>query len=264
MNKLLRPKNALKVSSVFLYNEPTFNGTMLLQTKKSRFYMVVGKEGTSYINVTGKEEKLSKNQIVVIGPNSRCIIKPNDSEVYKIIGFEGSIKSSRIINKIINLSALSGSIYKELILKFENKEAFKEREIALIISTLEYLLNTLINQQSTTKIKSDDYGIFTEAVRHIKENLDKDISINNMASYLCVSSSKLKRVFAKYSALSIHKFMLAVKIEKAKEMLSSGLASKEVSKRLGFENQNYFSAVFKRETGKSPSNYHKAIIENIE
>lgn len=255
MNRLYRPKNSIKISAISLLFNQQSQVTVLQEPRKTRYYLVVCKDGSSYLNVDGKEEKLQKNQAIVIAPNTKCILKPETATLYPIIVFDGLLKELNFLNKIINLSSLSGSLFKELVLKLTQKEAFKDSEIMLLISLLEYLLNSLNINESTTKIKSNDYTVFTEAVRYIKENLDKDISINNMSSYLCVSSSKLKRVFAKYSALSIHKFMLAVKTEKAKELLKSGLSSKEVSKRLGFENQNYFSAVFKRETGKSPSEY---------
>lgn len=263
MNKLIRPKNALKITSVFLCDKPQNNGGVVLEAKKKCFYVVVGKEGATYIKICGKEEKLHKNQIAITAANAKFIIKENDSEIYNVIGFEGSFNSKKITNKIINLSALTGSVYKELISKITAKEVFKEREIALIISLLEYLLNSLIDGESISNFKSNDYAVFTEAVRHIKDNVDKDVSIKNMASYLCVSPTKLKRVFAKYSALSVHKFVLAVKLEKAKGYLNKGLSSKEISRRLGFDNPNYFSAVFKREIGKNPSEYRKSIIENI-
>lgn len=255
MNKLIRPKNSIKASALALFDAPRNTATAIEERRKTRYFFIVCRDASCYLNIGGKECKLQKNQAIVLGPEARFIIKPEATAIYPIIIFDARMQNVNFLNKVLSLSSLSGSLYKELILKLMSRSAFKDDEIMLILSLLEYLLNTLNISESASKNKSNDYAIFTEAVRYIKDNLEKDISVNNMASYLCVSPSKLKRVFAKYSALSVHKFMLAVKTEKAKELLKSGLSSKEVSKRLGFENQNYFSAVFKRETGKSPSRY---------
>jgi len=47
-----------------------------------------------------------------------------------------------------------------------------------------------------------------------------------------------------------------MRIEKAKELLSTGYFSvKEVSQKSGFDNVKYFSTVFKKEVGCSPSEY---------
>ena len=255
MNKLLRPKNSIKITALSLFDIPLNTATTIEESRKTRYYFIVCRDASCYLNIGGKECKLQKNQAIVLGPEAHFIIKPEGAILYPIIIFDSALKNVSFLNKVLNLSSLSGSLYKELIVKLMSRSAFKDREILLLFSLFEYLLNSLNINESSSKHKSNDYAIFTEAVRYIKENLERDISVNNMASYLCVSPSKLKRVFAKYSALSVHKFMLAVKTEKAKELLKSGLSSKEVSRRLGFENQNYFSAVFKRETGKSPSRY---------
>ena len=258
MKRLIRPKNSIRVSALCL-EKAYVNGEAIFNNKrKTRYYLIVCKEPSCNLIINEKQEILQKNQAIILSPNNKCVILSGAEKLYSTIAFDASLKADGLCNKILSLSSLSGSLYKDLILKLNTKTAFKEKEILLIISHFEYLLNALSTSLVNEKARSNDYAIFTEGVKFIKENLDKDISINKLASHLCVSPSKLKRVFSKYSALSLHKFMLAVKTEKAKEMLKEGLSSKEVSRRLGFDNQNYFSVVFKRETGKSPSEYCKA------
>lgn len=253
MKRLIRPKNSIRISALALEPIDNTEKTLFCKNRKTRYYLVACKEDSCELFLNDKQEILQKNQAIVVAPNTKCIIKGDAEKLYSVIAFDGILNKVSFCGRVLNFSSLSGSIYKELLLKLKSKNAFKEKEILLIISMFEYFLNSLEVSLISTKAKSNDYAIFTEGVRYIKENLDKDISIRTLANFLCVSPSKLKRVFSKYSALSLHKFVLAVKTEKAKELLKSGLSSKEVSRRLGFDNQNYFSAVFKRETGKSPS-----------
>ena len=253
MKRLIRPKNSIRISALSA-EQISFNGEELFGGKrKTRYYLIICKAESCNLLINEKEVVLQKNQAFVVMPNTKCVIKDNADKLYSVIAFDGSLKNIDFCNRVITLSSLSGNLFKELLLKLSAKKAFKDKEILLLISLFEYFLTTLELSLVDEKSKSNDYSIFTEGVRYIKENLDKDISINALAGYLCVSSSKLKRVFSKYSALSLHKFMLTVKIEKAKELLRSGLSSKEVSKRLGFDNQNYFSASFKKHYGYPPS-----------
>lgn len=68
-----------------------------------------------------------------------------------------------------------------------------------------------------------------------------------------MSQATLKRIFARYTGIGIHKYFLQLKIKSATELLQSGMNVCQTSEKLGFSSQCYFSTVYKRETGKSPS-----------
>ena len=50
-----------------------------------------------------------------------------------------------------------------------------------------------------------------------------------------------------------------MKVAKAMSLLRDGKNVSEIADLLGFENQSYFSSVFKRETGISPTEYKKSL-----
>ena len=255
MNKLLKTKNALKITAIGVEKPSNFTANIINEFRKTRYRLLVCKSGMIYVNIGGKETKLIKNNLIILSPNMPSVIKASDGELYDIIVFDAFIgKILNFTNKVLKLDSFSGSVFKELINSFSFATQ-KNIDVDLAISQLAVFLNAIRYEGQTIKQKADDRDVFSEAVTFIKENLDKELSISSIAAYLCVSPSKLKRAFYKHSALSVHKFMLTIKIEKAKTMLRQGSTSKEVSRSLGFDNQNYFSAVFKRETGKSPSEF---------
>jgi AraC-like DNA-binding protein len=55
--------------------------------------------------------------------------------------------------------------------------------------------------------------------------------------------------------MTLHQYFISIKIVKAKELLGRGLAVKEVASRLGFKDEYYFSRLFKKKTGLSPSRW---------
>ncbi len=91
-------------------------------------------------------------------------------------------------------------------------------------------------------------------VEHINEMTD----IDKMCGYFMVSRSLLCKKCRDLTGLSVQSLHEKLKIEQAKNMLSTGnFELSEISSALGFKNQNYFSNVFKKNTGSSPLNWLK-------
>ena len=97
--------------------------------------------------------------------------------------------------------------------------------------------------------------LYRQTVRLLTEHIDSWIDAPTIARRIGCSVSALKRAFAKFSDVGIHKYLLKLKIAEGIRLLSSGRTCSEVSRLLDFANQNYFSTVFKRETGFPPSHY---------
>ena len=53
--------------------------------------------------------------------------------------------------------------------------------------------------------------------------------------------------------MGVHKYLVSLKMKTATELLNKVVSVCEVSQRLGYSSQNYFSSAYKRETGRSPS-----------
>ncbi len=130
-----------------------------------------------------------------------------------------------------------------------------------IANILENLFILLSEDSKKVKTVSDnaDAVLFNKAVNILKEHLYGSISVDNVALNCNVSVSKLNKLFAVYAGCGVHAYHIKLKISEAVLLLSKGYSSKEISNVLGFNNQNYFSMTFKRETGLSPMNYKKKI-----
>lgn len=90
----------------------------------------------------------------------------------------------------------------------------------------------------------------------IVENLDADISLEEIASRLNISYSWFRRVFKQYTGFSPLQYIQEMKIQKSKELLTnSDLSNAEIAFKLGFDNSNYFCSVFKKKTKMTPMQY---------
>jgi two-component system response regulator YesN len=85
---------------------------------------------------------------------------------------------------------------------------------------------------------------------------DPGLSLNELCSYLGISPSHFSSLFKENTGMTFMEKLTAIRIEKAKEMLSAtNLRNYEISERVGYLDPHYFSIVFKKATGQSPSDY---------
>jgi two-component system, response regulator YesN len=92
------------------------------------------------------------------------------------------------------------------------------------------------------------------AVAEITENFGRPITLESVADELGVSPGRLSRLFALEMGKGFSDFLIEYRIEKAKEMLLlPGAAIKLVSAACGYPDPNYFSRLFKKITGLTPS-----------
>lgn len=94
---------------------------------------------------------------------------------------------------------------------------------------------------------------FRKIVTFLQEHLFENLSVDEIAAHCCFSTASLKRIFSKYAGMSVHKYFILLKINRATLLLQEGNSVTETAQLLGFSDQSYFSKVFKKHTGISPS-----------
>jgi two-component system response regulator YesN len=105
----------------------------------------------------------------------------------------------------------------------------------------------------------------THAKQFIAENYYLDISLEDLAKREYMSSSYLSRAFSDIVGTSFTDYLKAVRVSRAQALLLStdkGVA--EIAAKVGYQDPNYFSRVFKLVTGKSPLQYRQGIINCTE
>lgn len=96
-----------------------------------------------------------------------------------------------------------------------------------------------------------------QALNFVYDHIDTDISLEELASRSHLSVPQFKVRFKQEVGVSPRSFVNMQKIESAKTMLLDGMSKTEVALQLGFNTSSYFSAVFKKYTTLTPSEYVK-------
>lgn len=113
------------------------------------------------------------------------------------------------------------------------------------------------NSTLSSIFTTPDTVIFRSAINFLNTNQHLQPTVKDIAKHCNISEASLKRIFDKYAGISVHKYLLKLKINKAKNMLQDGVQIVIIAERLGFASQSYFSKAFKRETGFTPINFAK-------
>lgn len=131
----------------------------------------------------------------------------------------------------------------------------------LIVNTIErFLIMLKLNSRVISKLDgSRSAREFRKIVNIMNEHVCENITVDKLADMCGLSSANMKKIFKKYTDMGVIKYFTGLKINLAAKMLEQGCDIIEISEKLSFDNQNYFSTVFKREMGVCPTAYRKNI-----
>jgi two-component system response regulator YesN len=105
-------------------------------------------------------------------------------------------------------------------------------------------------------VRKDDLAGY--AMRRMEERFDSDLGLGDVAAELGVSESTLGKRFKKVTGSTFVEYATMVRIRKALEMLADPACRvNEVAARVGMADSRYFSSLFKRYTGFTPSEFRK-------
>ena len=89
--------------------------------------------------------------------------------------------------------------------------------------------------------------------------MDEEISLNTVANVANVSSNHFSALFSQNMGQTFIEYLTSLRMDKAKEYLRcTGMRSSEIAGEVGYKDAHYFSYLFKKTQGMTPSDYRKA------
>lgn len=142
------------------------------------------------------------------------------------------------------------------------------RSVDMEIETAEFrnnlieILNKAITIRDAEAIKRSS-DIIDSAMRYIDNHYkDEDISLDSVALASNISANYLSAMFSQKVGLSFVEYVTKKRMEKAKQLLrKTDKRSGEIAGEIGYKDPRYFSFVFKKKTGCTPSQYRNGEYE---
>lgn len=147
--------------------------------------------------------------------------------------------------------------------KLEHESSRKDR-LNLMLESLETQIAVLLLREfKTNAMPSINYlpdadSYICSAQEYIRTYFSSNISLQDICNEIHVSQYHFIRTFEKKVGMTPHKYLLSIRMEKAKELLDTGRYSvAETSMLCGYESISNFSTTFKNSVGLSPVAYKK-------
>jgi len=133
----------------------------------------------------------------------------------------------------------------------------------LLYSRILSLINLILIDASIPNTASENYPTIAKAKRFIEENYAKPIQLLDIASFVNLSPSYFHTSFTAAVGISPHDYLIRFRLDAAKRMMwDTTIGMDIIAENCGFTNQQYFSKIFKKQTGLTPSQYRKDFQKN--
>lgn len=128
---------------------------------------------------------------------------------------------------------------------------------------IEDLLSSIICDSLNYNLSFKSYNTYVKkSIEYIHKNYNKDINIDILCDYLKINKSYFCNLFKKTTGENFSYFLNLFRIEKSKILLATtNLSLLDIALEVGYNNQNYFTIVFKKITNQTPSQYRKKFTE---
>lgn len=101
-----------------------------------------------------------------------------------------------------------------------------------------------------------DGGLFDEVTDFLAQNLDKSLSLEEIAHHAGISKTALKQLFAAQAGCGACEYFIRLKIDRAKTYIREGNYNfTQIAELLGYGSVHYFSAQFKSRVNMTPTEY---------
>ncbi|HWF07214.1 MAG TPA: AraC family transcriptional regulator [Bryobacteraceae bacterium] len=185
-----------------------------------------------------------------------------DAAVSEIYGCDASTA------ELVPRFAITDPLLEQLAMAIVNALRDGTSEDALYIDAISHMMAAHLAREHSTRsrpvrvlpVKPIAGGKMRRLVEFIEENLENDLSLNTLAAEVEISPLYLARAFRAAVGQSPHQYILARRIERARDLLrNTDLPVVDVALAVGFSSQSHLAHWFLRQVGVSPAAYRKQV-----
>ncbi|MFV0467093.1 MAG: PocR ligand-binding domain-containing protein [Lachnospiraceae bacterium] len=162
------------------------------------------------------------------------------------------------LSSLLSRTAIEGGASTNTILKINN-EFLKKLNDTNSLDSLCLQLQEIVEvftESMFNYIPDKNSDLIKKAFSYIAKHYSENLSLEDVASYVHLNPAYFSTLFKQSSGASFKEYLNTIRIEESKHLLSStDYAIIDIAIAVGFEDQSYFSKVFKKYTGLTPRQY---------
>jgi AraC-like DNA-binding protein len=150
----------------------------------------------------------------------------------------------------------TGGVLGRALCSLAQEIEFRQPGHELVCRGLLLEIGGLVQRISQANVRPPRKKALVGRAIEIIQHSEGGVSVAELAGRLYVSKDYLRHLFQEYTSRSPIQHIIQARIDKARDLLGQGdLDVKEVAARCGFDNEYYFSRLFRKVTGTTPSRY---------
>lgn len=230
-------------------------------------------EGYGWIDIDKKRISISPSQFIAIPANTPHTYGADEKNPWSIYWahFKGEnaafmadliVKKQESFKPQLTYSAERIKLFDDIYYNLEKGYGDETLRYANMIF-YHFLSSMIYAEQFNWEKKEPATDMVDNMIRFMQKNIEKTITLKQMADHSNISVTYFCKVFKKKTGHTPMEYFNHLKIQKACQYLSfTNMSVKELAFQVGIADQYYFSRMFSRLMGLSPSKYRVNLTEN--
>ncbi len=271
--RIISPDMATQISRLLSYTFTPLIPTAIQQLSDSRSKIVQQSRINESIQmyksaeaIQGQTYPFEKEKLLIRRVKERDIQDSRRvlNELLGYVLFEGgnnlNIIRSRAIElcSVLSRAAVEGGANTEVALKISNNflqelnsTRSQEELCHELQKTVEFFIESMF-----VKTSGKNSEIIKNAVQYMTQNYNKPLTLEETARHVRLNPSYFSSLFKKACGSSFKEYLNYIRIEESKNLLTNtNYSIIDIAIAVGFEEQSYFTRVFKKYTGLTPKQY---------
>lgn len=239
------------------------------------YHMIFVLNGSGNIVLGDTAYKTKINRLYIVKPGVKHGIYASLAKSINTVEFKFSFSNDYTKNMLEllpeyyeNTSIAIRNVFISIVDEIKKQGNYFEEVLALHLAQIVYYLSRDAGGEAMSLENIDErdacgsglekYEALKDVTRHIKENYWKDISLNDLAAMVHLTSVYFCSIFKDSYGISPMNYLQNVRVENAKKLLAgSDKNITDIAFEVGFQSVQYFSRYFKNHEGITPNDFRR-------
>lgn len=238
-----------------------------------QYILIYCVKGSGWYSVLGKRHEIKEQQYFIIPQGEPHVYASNNDDPWTIywVHFTGTMASffgdncytpTNITTAKTSRIADRNSIFEEIFLTLSDNYGIDNLRYASsllygFLASFKYIKQ--FRNYNTLNARLANNDIVSAAVRFMNENIEKQLTLSQIADYIGYSTSQFSLIFKMKTGHSPLNYFNMLKVQRACKFLeTTDLKINQICSKVGIDDSYYFSRLFSKTIGISPKQYRKA------